>query len=474
MPDLPAPLEEQSDTAAALLHVLASHAPAELRNDRGEVDPEALCCALEILAEQQSPTGEGYSFSWPGKQQAQQIASPAQLQQQSRLCRADGAAFQPATPLDHHALIVGDNLFGLAHYEHLTSEQPEVIYIDPPYNTGGSMVYADSFHDKRRARGTEPVGKHASWLSLMLPRLRLARDILADNGVIYVSIDDTEVAQLRLVMDELFGVRNHLATFVWETKRAARGVPPKHLVMTNHEYVLAYAKHASHFQFRGVEREIDGFHNPDEDPRGPWRSESMKATDRRSNVFTITDPVTGRRYTGNWAFTQETLTAMIADNRVVFPADPQGTPRQKKFFDSYRNPRKAFVTQLGWYSTEAATKALQRQFDGVRVFDFPKPQALLQFLLKQATDNGIVLDFFAGSGSTAEAVVACNAADGGNRRAVLMQQPEILPADAAARQLGLETISDITRARFERCLAVSNSDRSGTGAWPLQVYEITY
>jgi adenine-specific DNA-methyltransferase len=223
----------------------------------------------------------------------------------------------------------------------------------------------------------------ADWLSMIYPRLLLVRDRLTDDGVVCISIDDGEIARLRLLCDEVFGARNFVATFTWQTKRAARGVPPRSLLMHNHEYVVCYARNRDQVRFRGLDRDDDDFVNPDNDPRGPWRSESMKATGNQNNYYAITDPRTANEFLGNWAFSPTTLNRMIADGRVLFPAAIGGTPRQKKFRSTYRNDTKAAVTSLGWHSTERATKALMDLFDGEKVFSFPKPLSLIGYFCQQ-------------------------------------------------------------------------------------------
>jgi adenine-specific DNA-methyltransferase len=348
-----------------------------------------------------------------------------------------------------NAVIEGDNLHVLKLLQADHAAAIKLAYLDPPYDLGRDTVYADNFG---RAA--------ADWLTMMYPRLILTRELLRPDGIVCVSIDDARVAQLRLLCDEIFGAHNHVATFTWETKRAARGVPPRSLLMHNHEYVVCYAQDHRKVRFRGLDRDAADFANPDDDPRGPWRSESMKATGNQHNFFTITDPVAGTGFHANWAFSPATLRAMISDGRVLFPPSADGTPRQKKFRDSYRNDTKAAVTSLGWHSTERATKALMELFDGAKVFSFPKPLSLLEFFCAQLLGPGdTVLDPFAGSGTTGHAVHNLNLADQGQRRFVLVQQAEALDgrhvqqraAAAFCDRQGLpRTIAALTRERLRR------------------------
>jgi len=345
--------------------------------------------------------------------------------------------------------IEGENLHALKLLRASYPNSLKLAYLDPPYNLGHDAVYADDF-------GPASV----DWLTMMYPRLILARELLRPDGLVCVSIDDQEIARLRLLCDEVFGAQNFVANLHLETKRAARGVPPRSLLMHNHEYVVCYARERGNVRFRGLERDDADFANPDGDPRGPWRSESMKATGNQDNFFTITDPASGIGYHANWAFSRAALQRMIDDDRVLFPTRPDGAPRQKKFRSTYRNDTKAAVTSLGWHSTERATKALMDLFDGEKVFSFPKPLSLLEFFCGQLLGPGdTVLDMFAGSGTTGHAVVNLNAGDGGGRRFILIQQGEPLDgrspqqrvAAACCDRLGKpRTIAELTKERLRR------------------------
>lgn len=307
-----------------------------------------------------------------------------------------------------------DNLDWLLNNQEKYENKIKMIYIDPPYNTGTDRLYKDTF------------GYSTNWLNFMYPRLRLARDLLKDDGVIFISIDDNEQAHLKLMMDEIFGIENFVACLVWNTKNSARGVPPVNMLMSNHEYILCYSKQ-SKIIFNGIERTIEDFSNHDNDHRGLWRSESIRATGVQYNYFAIINPVTQKEYFGNWAFSKNKIIEMINDNRIIFPIKSDGTPRQKKFFNSYRNDKKAIVTNLGWYSTENSTKDLMSIFDNKKVFNFSKPLDLIKFLIQQSTNNNdIVLDFFAGSGTTAHAVMELNKEDGLSRKFILVQLDEDL------------------------------------------------
>lgn len=344
-------------------------------------------------------------------------------------------------------LLEADNLDALKFLQNRYLHQVQLIYLDPPYNLGRQFIYRD------------PACRD-EWLSMMFPRLTLAKNLLCDRGTMMVSVDDETVHLLRILLDEIFGPENHVATFTWETKRAARGRPPQSMVMSNHEYVVCYARDASQVRLKGLPRELSGFSNPDDDPRGPWRSESMKATGSRENRFSFSDPQTGFEFGGSWAFSQETIQSMIQDDLILFPKTREGVPRQKKHFNAYLNTTKAGITSLGWHSTERATKELQELFDGERVFPFPKPLSLMRYLLNQALQDGdLVLDLFAGSGSTGHAAWLESLDRSISLRFILIQRPESFDPTSdlnqgAARLCNRERlpfkISSITKERLRR------------------------
>lgn len=418
---------------------------------------------------------ERYRIDWPGKRAAA-FAANAPIAKTLRPVREESVNFDTTKNL----FIEGDNLDALKLLQESYLGKVKLIYIDPPYNTGNDFVYKDDFAETsadylarsgqrsetgdRLVANTEANGRfHSDWLSMMYPRLKLARNLLDESGIIAISIDDNEVSNLRLACDEVFGRQNFVAQFVWTTKNTARGVPPKTLLMSNHEYIVVYARTVDSVRFQGLDRDEADFSNPDGDPRGLWRSESMKATGAQDNFFTISDPRTGNEFHANWAFSRSRVAEMIADGLVLFPDSPEGMPRQKKFIDSYVNDRKAFVTSLGWYSTENATKSLMALFGGEKVFDFPKPLELLTFLIRQATsvhNADLVMDLFAGSGSSAAATMKLNAEDGGDRRFVMVQLPESIPARGAAGRIGIRNIADLSRERIRR-MALGIGDRTG-------------
>jgi len=443
------------------LQQLKSVVPEALAD--GKINWDVLREAMgEYLADEED---EQFGLFWPGKRGARRLAS---MPSKGTLVPAPGEGVNEAQ--SRNIFIEGENLEVLKLLQKGYAGRVKMIYIDPPYNTGNDLIYSDEYAEPMDAylRRTGQLGEreelltsntkasgryHSHWLSMMYPRLVLARQLLSRDGVIFISIDDNEVANLREICAEAFGEENFVGTFTWETKRAARGVPPTSLLMSNHEYIICYANDATNVHFRGLDRDEADFGNPDNDPRGLWRSESIRATGSQDNYFTIPDPATGNEFHGNWAFSEKAIARMIGEGLILFPPSQDGTPRQKKFIDSYRFETKAGVTALGWHSTERSTTDLMELFDGKKVFDFPKPLSLIGYLCDQALiDGDIVLDFFAGSSTTAHATMRQNLKDGGSRQFIMVQLPELVPEDSTASTMGLRTVADIGKERIRRAI----------------------
>lgn len=418
----------------------------------------------ELLGNHVAKDEDHYNFTWHGKRKAGRLA---QTPSTGTLRPAKEESVDWDTT--QNLFIEGDNLEVLKLLQKSYHRKVKMIYIDPPYNTGNDFVYEDDFKDgvkhyleltgqvdgdgKKIGTNSSVAGRyHTNWLNMMYPRLKLARNLLREDGLIFISIDDNEITNLRKLCDEIFGEANFFGQFTWETKRAARGVPPTTLLMTNHEYVVCYAKSITSAKLAGLQRDPDDFSNPDNDPRGLWRSESMKATGSQDNYFTIKNPDNGMEFHANWAFSESTVQKMISEGLVLFPSKAEGTPRQKKFIDSYTNETKAATTALGWHSTERSTKELMDLFDGKKVFDFPKPLSLVSFLCEQALGaEDLALDFFAGSASTAQAIMQLNAKDGGRRKCISVQLPEMVDNQKSdAYKDGYKTITDISKERIRR------------------------
>ena len=420
---------------------------------------------------------ERYHLNWSGKTDVFRVLQ-APTTTTLRPCREESLDFDTS----NNVFIEGENLEVLKILQKAYFGKVKMIYIDPPYNTGtDSFIYSDRFAESKdaylkrvgdkdemghliregmfRKNNRENGHFHSNWLNMIYPRLFMARNLLRDDGMIFVSIDDNEVHNLRMVMNEIFGEDNFVGQFTWETKRAARGVPPTNLLMHNHEYIVCFSKRYECARFNGIERDTSDFSNRDNDPRGLWRSESIKATGKQNNFFDIVDEKTGNVFRGNWAFSEDSIKRMIRDDLIIFPSNKQGIPRQKKFFDSYTNETKAFVTSLGWNSTENSTKDLMRLFDGIKVFDHPKPIKLITFLINQiANESDLIIDFFSGSATTAHAILKLNNEDGGNRRFIQIQLPELTGKNDEAYKAGFRNVAAIGKERIRRVVKKMKED----------------
>tara|TARA_Y100000815_G_scaffold176631_2_gene160842 strand:- start:964 stop:2178 length:1215 start_codon:yes stop_codon:yes gene_type:complete len=254
-----------------------------------------------------------------------------------------------------------------------------------------------------------------------------------------------------MVCDEVFGHGSLTAVFTWVTKTAPKGVPPLNMVVTNHEYIVCYSK--GDFRFSGRPRTTDAFANPDNDPRGLWKADNIKSTLATAKTFTFTDPDTGHSYTNKWAYSPDTIQQMISEGKILFPRTPDGMPRQKKFMSEYKNENVPIVTSLGVFHTETATNRLKEVFGGHKYFDFPKPVELVRYLVEQCTDShtgDIVVDLFAGSATTGQAVMEANASDGGSRKFLLIQLDESLSLPENDGELELSTIAEVGKERLRR------------------------
>lgn len=434
----------------------------------GKVDFDVL---RQLLGDEVEEGEERYGLNWKGKRRARAFAMTPSL---GTLLPAREDSVDWDTT--RNIMIEGDNLEVLKLLRRSYAGKVKLIYLDPPYNTGKDFVYPDdykqSLENYMRATGQvdetqrslssnkEGSGRfHTDWLNMLYPRLLIAKELLAKNGAIFVSCDNSEVEHLITMMNEIFGQERQAAILTWLTKQAARGVPPVNMLITNHEYLVGYDNSEREFSFLGEPRDLDDFED-DGDVRGPWRSESMRATGQQDNYFDIVNPETGDRFHGNWAFSEETVGKMVEEEKIIWPRSPSGTPRQKKFYDSYINDRKAIVSHWGWHSTERSTARLIEMFDGEKVFDFPKPLSLMRKLVEQSTSgDDIVLDFFAGSGTTGHAIYDQNIADQNSRRFILVQLPEMLDATASeqraaanlCRSLGKPSnIAELTKERLRR------------------------
>ena len=309
---------------------------------------------------------------------------------------------------------------------------------------------------------TESNGRfHSDWCSMLYSRLIIAKDFLSDDGAIFVSIDENELSNLINMMNEVFGRENFIDAIVWDKKASAKGVPPSNMMVNVHEYIVAYQRNGN-FKFMGEKRsaEADGFKNPDNDPRGPWRESNIKSTTKApEEAFTIVDPNTGKAYTNTWAFSKESLERMIREGRILWK---DSLPKQKEYMLEMSNENKAIKSDWGVFDAQSTTVFLKNLIPEVH-FDNPKPINLMKYLISvTSSQDCIILDFFSGSATTAHAVMQLNAEDGGNRKFILVQLPESCDEKSDAYKAGFKTICEIGKERIRRVGNKIKEDSSGT------------
>lgn len=405
---------------------------------------------------------ERYQMTWPDKSKAKVLAN-------SRITFTLRPDKEKSVDFDNtqNLYIEGDNLDVLKLLRETYLGKVKMIYIDPPYNTGNDFVYNDDFSQSseeymetsgqydedgnRLVKNLESNGRfHTDWLNMIYPRLKVAKDLLSDDGVIVISINEAESENLKKLCDEIFNEKNFICRFVWDTKKAAQGMTTANMVVDNHEYVFVYAKNSEGFRFFGLDRDVEnGFSNPDNDPRGLWKRQYLQRLGQGLPTRTIIDPRTGNSFSFETPYTQEKLNRWIQEGRIIFPEDTNKYPARKEFLNEYEN-RQQLVTSLGLYATKATTEKLYEIFDGVKIFTNPKPDILIKFLINQCIREGIILDFFSGSATTAHAVMQLNAEDGGNRKFIMVQLPEECDEKSEAYKAGYKTICEIGEERIRR------------------------
>ncbi len=339
----------------------------------------------------------------------------------------------------HNKIIHGDNLLALKSLLPQYENKIKCIYIDPPYNTGNeNWVYNDNVNSPQIqkwlgqvvGKPAEDFSRHDKWLCMMYPRLQLLRRLLADNGVIFISIDDNEQANLKLICDEIFGGDNFISNIIWQ--RAYAPVNLKKTFSQNHDFVLCYSKNLNNFNMKGLQRSVeadDRYKNPDNDPRGVWKSDNLSVGPAvAANIYEIITP-TGRKVLPpkgrSWVLNKERLAEFIADNRIWFGNQGDATPSLKRFLSEVKDgitPMTVWTYQEVGH-TQDAKKEIKAIFsESEAPFDTPKTTRLLERIFQLTTDsNDLILDSFAGSGTTAHAVLNLNKVDGGNRQFILIE-----------------------------------------------------
>lgn len=400
------------------------------------------------------PESERYAFTWAGKRdalRALQAPSPFTLVPVPDQSVGGNAAA--------HLFIEGDNLEALKLLRGTYGGRVKMIYIDPPYNTGKRFIYPDNFVGSGKANLPDRTDRrHSAWLSMMYPRLFLARQLLTDDGVLFVSIDDGEVHNLRLLLDEVFGAENFVANVIWEKKYAPQN--DARWFSDTHDHILVYARHKDSWRPNLLPRTgaANGrYRNPDNDPRGPWKASDLSVkTYSARNDYPITTPggrVVRPPESRCWAVSREKFQALVDDGRIWFGPGGNNVPALKRFRSEVQD---GMVPRTIWYRDEVgdnqeAKQELKALLAGVGVFfDTPKPVRLVRRMLQLATrddEGAIILDFFAGSCTTAQAVMELNHDTGGNRRFICVQLP------APTGNPDFPTIADIGRERIRRVAA---------------------
>ena len=412
---------------------------------------------------------ERYEFRWFGKSNAKREAfTPTD----ATLIYDEARSVNPTE--SENLIIEGENLAVLKLLSKSYREQVKCIYIDPPYNTGNDFVYSDKFNQDKKEywedaeitengykidSNTETDGRfHSNWLNMMYSRLLIARQLLKEDGVIFISIDDNEVHHLRKLCDDVFGEDNFLANVVWQKKYAATNDAKGFSAM--HDHIIVYQKSES-FERRllpRTEEQNKPYKNDDGDGKGLWRSDNLLVKSfSESGVFPIKNPNTGKEYMppqGNcWRGSVTTIDNWLKEKRIFFGKDGKGAPQLKRYLKEVQQGR---VPTTWWTFQEvghndAANKEMQSLFNSKSPFDTPKPSKLIKQILEIAiNDNDISLDFFAGSGTLGQAITELNQKDGGNRKHILVQLPEQTDEKSEAYKAGYKKISDITIERNKR------------------------
>lgn len=450
----------------------------EAKNDKGEivkaVDFDMLKQELSKVVVESND--ERYMLNWAGKKQSILTAnSPINATLRPYKEESVGKDGTNGGFDSENLYIEGDNLDVLKLLRETYLNKIKMIYIDPPYNTGNDFVYNDDFSSSsdeylqnsksyddegnRMVQNLESNGRfHSDWLSMIYPRLKLARDLLTDDGVIFISIDDNEQANLKKICDEIFGELNFIAQFVWNRKNGRQN--DSKFVSVNTEYILCYSKSINECIFNLLPRTEElnaSYKNPDNDPRGPWTTTKLDAKSGSRDFtqeYIFPNGVKWKPSVGRFfAYSTDTLKQLYEDNRIWFGENGQNVPRVKKFLSEVKQ---GLVSNTLLLNTEVGTSQKAKEdYKKVMInveFDNPKPIDLLKYLLILGSkcNDSYILDFFSGSATTAHAVMQLNAEDGGNRKFIMVQLPEKCDEKSEAYKAGYKNICEIGKERIRR------------------------
>lgn len=468
------------DITADKLAQLKQLFPEVFAEDKVDFEKLKLALGEDILAPE-----ERYELNWAGK-----YDSFKEIQKQTTATLVPDLENSIDFDTSENIFIEGENLEALRVLQKSYYGKIKMIYIDPPYNTGNdSFVYPDDYTERRSEyeertgikddegflnkqdlwkKNTKENGQfHSVWLSMMYPRLFLARNLLKEDGVIFVSIDDNEVDNLKLLMDSVFGEENFIGNFVW--KRRASSALAEMLVSKDHEYVLSYQKSFSS-NFKGTSKDYTAYKNPDKDPRGAWTlgdlTVGMTKDQRPNQFYSLVDPKTGIEYPANdnrvWAYIPKSMDKLIKEDRIYFPTDSKKRPMLKRFKNELKstvNPFSTWMTSVGLNSE--GTKTIQKLFDA-NIFSYTKPLSLITQLIEQVTNEGdLILDYFAGSSTTAQSILELNQRDNNNRKFIMVQIPETLDEKNQGYQEGYRTLSQISQARIKKVIEKIKAEQEG-------------
>lgn len=444
-----------------------------------KIDMEKLQVVLGNYIEDEN---ERYDFTWNGKKDAVRIAQTPT----TGTLRPDKENSKNWDETEN-LYIEGDNLEVLKLLQKSYHSKIKMIYIDPPYNTGNDFVYKDNYRDnlknylefteqvddkgKKITTNSETGGRyHTDWLNMIYPRLRLARNLLTDDGVIFISIDDNEVHNLRKICDEIFGEINFVASIIWEKNFAPKNNTTK--FSDNHDYIICYAKSISKFSRRLLpmtKEQKSRYENLDNDIRGIWKSDDLTSMGK-GHIYEIITPNKDVKIPSDgrsWVVSKATYQELLDDNRIWFGQNGSNMPRLKKFISEVQQ---GIVPMTIWKHnqvghTQGSKQYLKKIFDGKDLFETPKPVELIKKMIYLITEeDSIILDFFAGSSTTAHALMDLNLEDNGNRKFIMVQLPEETDQKSEAFKSGYKIISEIGRERIRRAgekTKKANKDKEG-------------